>query len=124
MSDKLIKLIIQLEDQASQGIEKMNGTLQTMIGTFAGGALLGAVNAAKDAVVGLGASTITTASDFESATARFASVAGGSLAEAGFALDDVKNKALELGAVTQFSAAEAQDAMINLAKGGVPVKDI
>src|SRR5262245_49037234 len=86
MSDKLIKLIIALEDQASAGITKMNGVLQTTIGTFTGGALLGAVNAAQQAIVGLGASTITTASDFESATARFASVAGGSLAEAGFAL--------------------------------------
>jgi phage-related protein len=102
----------------------MNGTVQTMVGTFAGGALLGAVNAAKDAIVGLGASTVSVASDFESGMARFASVAGSSLAQAGFSLDDVKAKALELGAVTQFSAAEAQDAMINLAKGGVPVQDI
>ena len=97
MNDKLIKLIIQLQDDASAGIAKMNGTIQTMVGTFAGGALLGAVNAAKDAIVGLGASTVTVASDFESGMARFASVAGGSLAQAGLSLDDVKAKALELG---------------------------
>lgn len=41
--------------------------------------------------------------------ARFASVAGGALAEAGFSLDGVKAKALELG-------AEAQDTVINLAE--------
>lgn len=78
-------------------------------------------------LVALGAgltSAVNAAGEFEAGMNNFASVAGSSLAAAGFSLDDVKAKALELGAVTQFSAAQAQDAMINLAKGGVPVADI
>ena len=106
--NKLISLIVQLRDEASEGIGKLNSSLGDM----------------AKAVAGMGATTLSASADFEAATARFASVAGGSLAQAGFALEDVKSKALELGAVTQFSAAQAQDAMINLAKGGVPVKDI
>lgn len=70
------------------------------------------------------AASVTVAGDFEAGMNRFASVAGSSLAQAGFSLDAVKEKALQLGAQTQFSAAQAQDAMIALAKGGVPVVDI
>ena len=122
--NKLISLIVQLRDEASEGIGKLNSSLGDMA-KFAGGTLLaGAFTAVAGAVAGMGATTLSASADFEAATARFASVAGGSLAQAGFALEDVKSKALELGAVTQFSAAQAQDAMINLAKGGVPVKDI
>jgi hypothetical protein len=124
VNQKLISLIVRLQDEASAGIEKMNGSLGRMA-EIAGGTLIAeAIEAAGQAVVGLGVSTITAAADFQSATATFASVAGGSLAEAGLTLEDVKNKALEMGAVTQFSAAQAQEAMINLAKGGVPVADI
>ncbi|MBK9944405.1 MAG: phage tail tape measure protein [Kouleothrix sp.] len=82
------------------------------------GAFTAGVVGAGIAIAGLAAGSLTAAADFETATANFASVAGGSLAEAGFALDDVKSKALELGAVTQFSAGQAQDAMIALAKAG------
>lgn len=72
----------------------------------------------------MAAASVKVAGDFEAGMNRFASVAGSSLAQAGFSLDDVKDKALQLGATTQFSAAQAQEAMINLAKGGVPVVDI
>ena len=123
MNAKLLQLIIQLKDEASAALGKLQGTLSS-VGGFLSGAFTAAVVGAGIAIAGLAAGSLTAAADFETATANFASVAGGSLAEAGFALDDVKSKALELGAVTQFSAGQAQDAMIALAKGGVPVVDI
>jgi hypothetical protein len=93
-------------------------------GVAMGNIVAGAMVAAGRAVVGLASSSLDVAAQFQNATATFASVAGGALAAAGVTLDDVKNKALEMGAQTQFSAAQAQEAMINLAKGGVPIADI
>lgn len=90
------------------------------LGAMATTAAVEVVGALGRAAVG----SIGAAGDFEAGLNRMASVAGSSLAEAGFSLDDVKAKALDMGAKTQFSAAQAQDAMINLAKGGVPVVEI
>lgn len=104
---------------AVQGMERMG-----VGGVAMGNIVAGAMMAAGAAVAGLASSSLTAAADFQNATATFASVAGGALAEAGFTLDDVANKALDMGAKTQFSAAEAQQAMIELAKGGVPVVDV
>lgn len=76
------------------------------------------------ALVGVAGDSIQVAADFESGMNRFASVTGSSITDASLTLDDFQNKFLELGAVTQFSAAQAQDAAIALAKGGVAIPDI
>jgi len=80
--------------------------------------------AAAGAVAAFGASSVSVASDFEAGMNRFRSVTGSAVEDAGLTLDDFKNKFLELGSATQFSAAEAQQAAIELAKGGVGVEDI
>jgi hypothetical protein len=54
VTDKLIRLIFSQEDQASAGIAKMNGTLQTLVGTVGGNLLAGAIETADQAVVGAG----------------------------------------------------------------------
>ena len=105
----------QLADQVNAVGMSLDGVGKATL-ALAGGGLV---------ALGVGlTSAVNAAGEFEAGMNNFASVAGSSLAAAGFSLDDVKAKALELGAVTQFSAAQAQDAMINLAKGGVPVADI
>lgn len=76
------------------------------------------------AVAAFGATSIKTAADFEAGMLNFASVTGSSISDAGLSLDSFKDKFLELGAATSFSAAQAQQAAIELAKGGVPIKDI
>jgi len=86
-----------------------------------------AVNLAATGVAALGnqlRSSIDVAATFESALFRFQAVAGDSLTKAGLSFDDVKAKALELGSSTQFSAQQALDAMTELVKGGVNVKDV
>lgn len=50
---------------------------------------------------------------------RFGAVVGSSLGDAGLSLDDFKQKFLDLGASTQYSAGQAQTAAIELAKGGI-----
>jgi len=86
-----------------------------------------AVNLAAAGIAALGdqlRSSIDVAANFESALFRFQAVAGDSLTKAGLSFDDVKQKALELGSSTQFSAQQALDAMTELVKGGINVKDV
>lgn len=66
-------------------------------------------------------SAIGTAADFEAALSGIASVGG---ADAVAAMDEIRAKALELGAETSFSASEAAAAMEELVKAGVPVQDV
>jgi len=68
--------------------------------------------------------SVNVAADFESSLYKFQAVSGDALAAAGLSFDDVRKKALELGSSTQFSAQQALDAMTELVKGGVAVKDV
>lgn len=124
-------------DKAGDEVKKLGKSVDdtgerfSKFGDVATGALreVGAmsVNVMADAgkaLVGFGMDTVKVAADFESGMNRFSSVTGDAIADAGLSLDDFQDKFLELGASTQFSAAEAQDAAINLAKGGVAVADI
>jgi TP901 family phage tail tape measure protein len=86
-----------------------------------------AVNLAAAGIAALGdqlRTSVDVAANFESALYKFQAVAGDSLTKAGLSFDDVKKKALALGASTQFSAQQALDAMTELMKGGVNVKDV
>jgi len=86
-----------------------------------------AVNLAAAGIAALGdqlRTSIDVAANFESALFKFQAVAGDSLTKAGLSFDDVKQKALELGSSTQFSAQQALDAMTELVKGGINVKDV
>jgi len=86
-----------------------------------------AVNLAAAGIAALGdqlRTSIDVAANFESALFKFQAVAGDSLMKAGLSFDDVKQKALQLGSSTQFSAQQALDAMTELVKGGINVKDV
>lgn len=126
-------------DRTMGGVESDTESFSRRVSETISGGLTGGLNAVSETlkgvgtrltvgltapIIGAGAAMLTTAGQFEAGMNRFASVTGTSLADAGFDLDDVRAKALKLGADTSFSAAQAQDAMIALAKGGVPVVDI
>lgn len=97
-------------------VDKLNGSVAPMIaGAFAAGGA---------AAVAFAATSINAAGDFEAGMLEFASVTGSSITDAGLTLDQFQSKFLELGATTAFSAAQAQQAAIELAKGGVPIIDI
>ena len=106
-------------DTASGGVEKGSSRISMAfagIGTAAVGA---AIEVAK-AVGAMVVDTVKAAGDFEANVNKFGAVSGLS----GDALDAVRDKALQLGQDTAFSAGEAQQAMIELAKGGVPIADV
>ncbi len=119
MNQAALELLIQLKDEASKGLQGIGGALQSM-----GGLAVAGVAVAGAALVGFGVQAVQVAADFESGVNRFASVTGGALQAAGLNIEDFKGQWLDLGAKTQFSAAQAQDAAIALAKGGVAIKDI
>lgn len=75
--------------------------------------------AAGKAVAGFVKDSIGVAADFESSLNRFSSVAGDAVTNAGMAIGDFSDLALEMGAKTQYSAGQAADAMVELAKGGL-----
>jgi TP901 family phage tail tape measure protein len=68
--------------------------------------------------------SIKNAGNFEGSLNRFAAVTGSALAEAGTNIGTFRQQFLDLGRDTQFSAQQAADAANNLAKGGVPIRDI
>lgn len=88
--------------------------------TAVGSAAIGAVGS----VAGFVSDSVGAAATFEASMFGLEAVTGSALGNAGFDLDDVSAKALQLGADTQFSAQQAVEAMTELAKGGVPVVDI
>ena len=72
------------------------------------------------AVVGLGAAAVKTASDFDAAMSKVASVSGA----VGDDLEALRDKAREMGAKTKFSAAEAAEAMNYMAMAGWKTQDM
>ena len=71
-------------------------------------------------VIGLGASVLKTAGEFEAAMLDLKAKTGGTREE----LEALKKSAREIGATTQFSATEATGAMIELAKAGFKTGEI
>lgn len=130
MSDDLGTASLSTEVDLS-GLEKGLGEAEGMTkGRLASladgvkGALVAGMAGAGLAGAAALASSIGQAGDFEAAVNNLASVAGDSLAQAGFAFEDVSNKALQLGQSTAFSASQSIAAMTELVKGGVPVADV
>lgn len=74
---------------------------------------------AGQALVQFATDGVTAAGNFEAGMNRFASVTGSALEESGQSLEDFSNLFLQMGQDTQYSAQQAQDAAINLAKGGI-----
>jgi TP901 family phage tail tape measure protein len=63
--------------------------------------------------------SMNVAGDFEATLNRFSAVTGDAMDEAGLQVSDFHDLFLEMGADTQFSAGEAGEAALNLAKGGL-----
>jgi TP901 family phage tail tape measure protein len=115
-----------LDDSA----RKAGGGFNALTGIVAGAtaavttAVLNMAATGAQALAGFVKDSITAAGDFEASVNGLAAVTGSALADAGFSLEDVSAKALQLGKDTQFSAQEAILAMTELAKGGVPVQSV
>lgn len=98
------------------------GSLSTMgmaAANFIGTMAVQAFNAAKDAAAEFVGSTITVAADYESTMNRFKAVTGDAIEQSGMKVEDFNALFLDMGAKTQYSAQQAADAAVNLAKGGM-----
>ncbi|MCR5811221.1 MAG: phage tail tape measure protein [Lachnospiraceae bacterium] len=98
-------------DKAGKKIEKVGDTI-----TGAGKAVMPVSTAAA----GLGAVSIKTSADFDSAMSQVAAVSGA----VGEDFDALREKAREMGAKTKFSASEAADAMNYMAMAGWKTEDM
>jgi len=142
MSDVVIKLSAvdaasAVIEKAANSVRELGRSAEAQRGAFSAleqvavGALrqvgAAAVNLAGAGIAALAdqlRSSINVAANFESALYKFEAVAGEALTNAGVSFDEVRQKALELGASTQYSAQEALDAMTELVKGGVAVESV
>lgn len=98
-------------------VDRGLGGIKGALGKF-GPALAGAF--AVGGLVAFGKSAVTAGSDFSATMRQVGAVAGVPQAE----LKVLSDLALKFGADTAFSAGEAGDAMLELAKGGLSVADI
>jgi phage tail tape-measure protein len=134
-----IKLVVAGEDQASAPLGKAKGAVDGLgdsssksapqikgFAEIATGALrrVGEIGAdaalgAAGAIASFVSSSVSQAGDFEAGMNRFSAVVGSSLGESGKTVGDFQQLFLDMGAQTSYSAAQAQDAAINLAKGGI-----
>ena len=111
-------------DRAQANVKQLQGTIN-QFGASAGDSLnrvatgLGLLAAARG-IGGLFTGAVGDAADFESQISAIGAVTG----ETGTQLDALRDKALQLGKDTAFSASEAAGALEELAKAGVSVEDI
>ena len=116
---------IQSANSKTQGFQKTLGSLNKIIGT----ALVGSIAVATAAMAKLTQGAIETGSAFETSLATVAAVKGfrdinNAASEGGQALAEFEKKARELGKSTAYSATQASDAMIELARAGLSTDDV
>lgn len=99
-------------DQAEQNIQSLADTMRK-----AGTAMSLGVTAP---LVGIAATAVSSAADFEQSLNVMAQVSGATADQ----MATLQAQALEMGAVTSFSAGEAAQAQLELAKAGLSVNDI
>lgn len=109
-------------DQGSRGLEKISEIAIGAKRKLGELAVEGVQRLGSD-LLNLGINVVTMAGDFEATMGRFSAVAG-PLDDAGLTIEQFRDKFLELGKDTQFSAQQAGEAAIELAKGGVSITEV
>lgn len=99
-------------------IEEVGGKFETVGGKIS--EVGNKVMPASLAVIGLGTAAVKTAADFDSAMAQVSAVSGAT----GDELQELRDKAREMGEKTKFSASEAADAMNYMAMAGWKTSDM
>lgn len=100
---------------------KVNKFHEITVGAFREIGAIG-LDKAQEALSGIGRffqDSIKLAGDFEGSMMRFASVTGSAMQQSGLDTDDFRKLFLKMGADTQYSALQASDAAVELAKGGI-----
>jgi TP901 family phage tail tape measure protein len=119
--DKGEKAIESFASSSESSFKRVDAATEMVIGAFRRVGEI-AVNALMEAGRATGdflADSVSTAGDFESTLNRFAAVTGDSLTQAGMDVNEFSDLFLQMGMETQYSAQEAAEAAVNLAKGGI-----
>ena len=116
---------IQSADKNTKGFQKTLANLNNAIGTV----LVAGIGAATVAMAAFAKSTVQTGMAFEQSLATVAAVKGfrnisDATSEGGQALAEFEKKARELGKSTAYSATQATDAMVELARAGLSTTDV
>lgn len=108
-------------DSSEANFRRVDGMTEILIGGFrrVGEAVVNMAFDAGAALAGFVADSVTVAGDYEATLNKFSAVTGDAMSQAGMEVDDFSDLFLELGATTVFSAQEAADAAVELAKGGI-----
>lgn len=110
-----------LVNKTEKGGKRMRSTFDDIVKGFKLGIGINMADIAQDAtsaVVGFFTGSIGAAGDFEATLNRFSSVAGDSMQQAGLDVKEFSTLFKQMGADTQYSAKQAADAAVELAKGG------
>ena len=113
-------------ETAGQSAEQLSAFDRIAAGAMerVGQALTNGAAQAAGAMAKFVGDSIGAAGNFEAGMNRFGAVIGDNMAASGQSLESFSKLFLQLGQDTQFSAAQAQDAAINLAKGGIDAATI
>jgi TP901 family phage tail tape measure protein len=119
--DKGEKATDNFASSTESSFRRVDGASEIVIGALrrVGEMAVNALFEAGEALVGFGVDSVAIAGDFESTLNRFSAVTGGALADAGMDISDFSDLFLQMGADTAYSAGEAAEAAVNLAKGGL-----
>lgn len=119
--DKGEKSINSFASSSESSFRQVDAATEIVVGAFrrVGEMIVDVALKAGQALADFAVDSVNVAGDFEATMNRFGAVTGSSLQQAGMELDDFNDLFLEMGMKTQFSAQEAAEAAVNLAKGGI-----
>lgn len=119
--DRAAGSVRDFERTAGQAGSGVNAFSEVATGALrrVGEIALDALGQAAQAAGKFVADSVTAAGDFEASLNTFAAVTGKAMDKAGLSTADFSALFLDMGAKTQFSAGQAADAAIELAKGGL-----
>lgn len=121
MQDAVLNVIIKATDQATKTADSVSGSLDKLSGKIASVANK-SIDTGKDLtakltlpILGIGAASFKTAADFDKSMRQVGAATGAPAA----GVKDLTDLAIKMGQETTFSAGDAADAMLELAKGGI-----
>lgn len=120
-SAKSERAVVSFVDGAERAYGRLDAVSEIAIGALrrVGETAVNALLEAGRATTDFLKDSVSVAGNFEATLNRFASVTGDSLTSAGMDVGDFSDLFLQMGADTQFSAAQAAEAAVALAKGGL-----
>lgn len=125
-SDRSGKAVVAFVEESGRAYGRLDAFAEIAIGALrrVGEIAVNAMLEAGRATAQFMQDSVSAAGNFESTLNRFSAVTGDSLTSAGMDVQDFSDLFLQMGADTQYSAQQAGEAAVNLAKGGIAPAEI